>query len=60
VKSGTGKTFEEADREGKAVTIRAPNVHLLDGTLELERRHSIGQFSQGTGHRDTPHAMREM
>jgi hypothetical protein len=57
VKAGT---FEVTDGEGKAVTISAPNFHLLDGALELERRHLIGEVSQGAGHRDTPHAMREM
>jgi hypothetical protein len=45
VKAGTGKAFEITDGEGKAVTIRAPNFHLLDGALELERRHSKGQVS---------------
>jgi hypothetical protein len=60
VKSGAGKTFKETDCEGIIVAICAPNFHLLNGTLELERRHSIGQVSQDTGHRDTPHAMHKI
>jgi hypothetical protein len=60
MKAGTCKTFEKTDCEGITVAICAPYFHALDDTVELERCHPIWQISQGTGHRDTPHAMQKM